>query len=1344
MLSLGFNLLFAQKTILQSDPPQSYAPMASQGVFLGRIPSLKDLTPKTQGPLHLPQKLAQKRNYFFANELNNSNPQPTNGDPLVKKSNTQNPETGPELIPGLIIEGLRDPGGVSPPDPTGDVGKNHYLQMTNGGGGAWIQAWDKFTGQSVLGPLLSTTIWETVGSGSLGDPIVQYDHDAERWIILELQGFFTNELLLAISDDSDPTGGWKAYRFQTLGFGDYPKFYVWNNAYFVTVNEITNGNECSGYALERSAILAGEPTFDIYRFVMPNYQAIAYQPATGADWEGGPPPPPGSPEYIFRVYDDAWDGGQDHIQIWEVNVDWNDPAQSNITGPDKVFPTPFETKVCFGGGLFDCIEQPDTDAPRITALENIIMYRAPYRNFGTHESVVFNHVTDVSGQVGEGGDAAVRWYELRKSGGSDWQIFQEGTYAPDLVTNRFMSTICMDEAGNIALGYTGASQFLYPGAYLTGRRTSDPLGDMPVEEFTLAAGEQSHFSDSRWGDYSNMSVDPEDGRTFWYTGEYQPMGATWGTIIGSFRIQVDTYDVKPITLINPVNSALLGAGETVTVEILNGGLVSSSDVSVSLYFEGNLVASENVVTNILPGETALHTFGPSVDMPIVGKSYPFRIITRWTKDQFVRNDTLDVAVKKLTSNDVAIVGRHNLPGLVCGDETDFGIIFQNASGLPLQSAQINWQINNQPLNSVTWTGNLLPNERDTVDVHAVGIVNGLNGIAVSVSMPNGVADQDPTNNALPLTKFTGKLDGTFLTMESETTAGVLSWELRNLANILLVSGEVSAGQNFTQICSDDNTCYLFIVKASTFNWSGHLRLYDIYGNVLAEVFQADQMPVSTTICTPSRQSIDVGAFALLSPVSGPNLTVNEPVTILLRNFGLTNQSNVEVSYRVDNGAWHTETYPNMLESGSSATHTFASTEDLSIVGASYLFEIKATVLNDAQANNDSKVVSVLNRPLRELSVVGVRAVEACNDVDNVYIGVNIQNNGLGDNQQFDLFLQVNGVVQPPMPFDVVISPDERNEILVFLQGLQYGSNTVSVDITNVGGLGEDEVPSNDVGSVIFSMDADGFPILLTFGTNDLPAENRWELRDDQGVVIQSGGPYDLPFGFYNESFCVDKDKCYEFVLLDTGGNGMEGGFIALNGPDGTNLGFYSGGDFGTELKFPFCAVSACQGFTLNTATISPSGAGTNDGQITAQPTGGTAPYQFSLDGGAFQADPVFPNLGAGFYVLVCLDAQGCVQETLVPLTTSNTTDLQKPLRSLEVSPNPTSGIATITMPALAGEESLMAEVLNARGQRVQSIRLVRWDNTLRGMAILDNVPAGVYFVRVLGLQRPLTARIVKK
>ncbi|MCC7467336.1 MAG: hypothetical protein IT261_13740, partial [Saprospiraceae bacterium] len=439
----GLTTLSAQKTIRLDDPPQAYPPEVSRGEFLGAIPALKTLRPHTAIPGNLPGKMAQKKNYFFSNKINNPNSEPQDGDPLAAPK-ANNRGGGPEVTMIHNIEGLRDPGGITPPDPTGDIGKNHYLQMTNANGGSWMQAWDKTTGQSVFGPMLSSTIWSQVNSGSIGDPIVQYDHDAERWLIMELQGFFTNELLIAISDNSDPSGSWKAYRFQTQGFGDYPKLYIWPNAYIITVNEITSGNECAGYALEREAILNGEPFFDLYRFVMPNYQAIAYQPATGADWEGPTPPPAGSPGYIFRVYDDGWDGGQDHLQIWEVNVNWDDASESNITGPEKVFPAPFETRVCFGGGLFDCLEQPDGSAPRLTALENIIMYRAPYRNFGDHESVVLNHVSDVSGQVGDGGDAAVRWYELRKSGAGSWQIYQQGTYAPDFATNRFMGTICAD------------------------------------------------------------------------------------------------------------------------------------------------------------------------------------------------------------------------------------------------------------------------------------------------------------------------------------------------------------------------------------------------------------------------------------------------------------------------------------------------------------------------------------------------------------------------------------------------------------------------------------------------------------------------------------------------------------------------------------------------------------------------------------------------------------------------------------------------------------------------------------------------------------------------------------
>ncbi len=1333
-------MLTAQKTIGQNDPPQSYPPMVSKGEFLGSIPPLRDLKPMTVLPGNIPVDFAKRRNHFFANKLNNPNSQPRDGDPLAKNQ-IQTKGGGPQIIPGLNFEGIRDISGVSPPDPTGDIGKNHYVQMVNL---TWLQVFDKVTGQSVLGPINTSTIWAQVGTGSIGDPIINYDHDAERWVIMELQGYFTNELLIAISDDSDPTGGWKAYRFQTVGFGDYPKLYIWPNAYFITVNEITTGNECAGYALQRSAMLAGEPAFDIYRFVMPNYLAIAYQPATGADWEGGPPPPAGSPGYIFRVYDDSWDGGVDHLQIWKVDVNWANPGMSSITGPDKLFPTPFETKVCFGGGLFDCIEQPDPAAPRITALENIIMYRAPYRNFGTYESVVFNHITDVSGQVGEGGDAEVRWYELRKSGNAPWSIYQEGTYAPDLVTNRFTGTICTDEAGNIALGYTGASQFLNPGLYVTGRRNSDPLGQMPVEEHTLIAGETSHTADQRWGDYSNMSVDPEDGRTFWYTGEYQPANASWGTRIGSFKIQRDTYDISPKELVAPVSAALLGNGEAVKIKVLNGGIEAASGFSAALYLNGNFIASENVPGTVLAGEYLDFTFAATLNLPLVGVNYHIRVITHWAPDQFIRNDTLDGVVQKLTSNDVAAVGKYNLSGLVCGSETDFGIIIRNASGLPLHSAKVHWRINNQPYTVYDWTGDLAAGQKDTIDFHASNIQNGLNGLRIYTSLPNGVLDERTSNDSLAPIKFYGNLNGTYLTAEAETDFGVLYWELRSQTNVVLSFGELSAGQTFSQICSDDNTCYILVLRSSTFNWKGHFRLYDIFGKVLVESFNQNQDVQTFNICTPIRKQTDVGAFALVSPVSGTNLTASEAIKMRFRNFGLSSVSNPVLAYSLNGGAWKTEIFNGTVTAGSTLDYTFATTEDLNAMGGIYNFKLSATIQGDQKLNNDTIYATVWNRPLKDLEVLQVKTVQACNFTDAVYLSVTVRNNGLGNDHQFDAQVVVNGIPQPNIPNTVTIPPDASAEVLILVQGLQFGSNTVSVNLTNVDGQGEDEQPNNDSGDVTFILDPNGFLFQLIFSTNEAPQETRWEILDDQNNIVSAGGPYPNAFTVYSEGLCLEKDKCYVFHLLDSGNNGMDGGFINITSLSGNSYYSYFGGNFGTELSAPFCATELCANFSLGATTVNPSSMGASDGAITAVPQGGVPPYNFALNQGTFQADPSFAGLPAGIYKVECVDGNGCLSGTEVNLTGASATSEPNQLRKLQVSPNPTNGLAVVELPALEGEQGLLCEVLDVKGKQIQLVRLVRWDNTLHGMVILDSSPAGTYFLRVRGLAQPLTAKLVKK
>ena len=162
------------------------------------------------------------------------------------------------------------------------------------------------------------------------------------------------------------------------------------------------------------------------------------------------------------------------------------------------------------------------------------MYRLQYRNFGATQTLVFNHTIDVDSTD----HAGVRWYELRNPG-SGWAVYQQGTYAPD-ATHRWMGSVAINGQGEYALGYTASSTSVYPSVKFTGREPTDPLGQMTQGENTIVAGTgyQTHSS-GRWGDYSQMSVDPTDDCTFWYTQEYYATpnsSAGWQTRIGSFKL----------------------------------------------------------------------------------------------------------------------------------------------------------------------------------------------------------------------------------------------------------------------------------------------------------------------------------------------------------------------------------------------------------------------------------------------------------------------------------------------------------------------------------------------------------------------------------------------------------------------------------------------------------------------------------------------------------------------------------------------------------------------------------------------------------------------------------------
>ena len=220
------------------------------------------------------------------------------------------------------------------------------------------------------------------------------------------------------------------------------------------------------------------------------------------------------------------------------------PANSTFTGPTIIPIAPFDTIFGSCSGTRQCIPQP---APGVFV--DILSYRqrptfrASYRKFPDgHEAIVTNQSVEagVAPPPATGPMSGMRWWEIRDPIGTP-TLFQEGTYAPGLTDNihRWMGSIAMDKNGNMALGYSASSDTttgVFPGVRYTGRLAGDPLGTMPQGEGTMVLGTGSQTSGARWGDYSDMTVDPTDDCTFWYTTEYFSVsGGTWKTRIGSFK-----------------------------------------------------------------------------------------------------------------------------------------------------------------------------------------------------------------------------------------------------------------------------------------------------------------------------------------------------------------------------------------------------------------------------------------------------------------------------------------------------------------------------------------------------------------------------------------------------------------------------------------------------------------------------------------------------------------------------------------------------------------------------------------------------------------------------------------
>ena len=626
----------------------------------------------------------------------------------------------------------------SPSDPTGAAGPNHYVMAYN-------SAFKIFS--KTGGVLVNDTSLDVLfpGYNNDGDPIVLYDKFADRFLISNFDVHSNpNKLLVAVSQTSDPVnGGWHVYAFNTSGgMPDYPKYSIWSDGYYITMNKNANSATSSDvvYVMERDKMINGNQTAQMIGFPLPGIRNNGFYSPLGFNINGNQLPPAGNAPIIY-FQDDSWAGiNQDHLKIWNINVNWTSPNTSTISQPQQLVTSPFNS--VFNNGSFSNLPQPNGN--NIDALQATVMFMTNYRRFNNYNSVVLNFVVKATGQK-----AGIRWYELRQDNDGDpWYIYQEGTYMDPSNHHTFAGSINMDRSGNIALGYTIVDSNQVPELHYTGRMATDPLHQMTITPDVVTPGVTSDPG-TRYGDYAQLTVDPSDDKTFWFISEYfRNQGRA--DQVAVFKFATDfSYDVGISDITAPV-SGTLSNNEYITVEISNYGTQMVGNFPVQYQIDNGSIVTENFNGNIAPGATASFTFNTTADLSTVGHSYTITASTAMSNDQDNINDAATVQVTNLVANDVGvtnILAPQSGSGLSNSEAIQIEIT--NFGGTAQSNIPVSYTLDGQTVNE-TAPGPIAANSTGTYTFNQHGDFSAT-GDHIITAQTNLPGDADNTNNAFTTT-----------------------------------------------------------------------------------------------------------------------------------------------------------------------------------------------------------------------------------------------------------------------------------------------------------------------------------------------------------------------------------------------------------------------------------------------------------------------------------------------------------------------------------------------------------------------------------------------------------------
>jgi hypothetical protein len=430
-----------------------------------------------------------------------------------------------------------------PPDTNGAVGPNHIVELINGAyavynkSGGFVQS----TGLD--------TFWANAGvtvSGSFPstfDPRVVYDPVGSRWFASALDSGsgtginFVNNFLLAVSNSSDPTAGWKGFKiagapstgtlngrftdFDTLGFNQ-------DQVYLTAKNFPDNfADSTTIVAVPKASLLAGTIN-NLTRFdlINPNGTGFTIQPLIDPNGTG-----------TALLYSDYNTPASQLKRSQLLNTNTNSPTLDTTNQ--------FITATAYGLPP-DAIQKngPNNIETGDNRFSGSVVKGGDGKVWGV-QSVSYN------------GRAALRWVQIDPNTNL---VLQQGLIAK-AGFDYYYGSIAVNSKGCVVIGFSGSSADTFISAYAVEGQTVGGITTFG-NPLLLKAGTSSYDVEfgsgrNRWGDYSATWIDPTNDNIFWTIQEwatdfYDPLNSgTWST-------QITELICQPVPI--PSTLMLLGSG----------------------------------------------------------------------------------------------------------------------------------------------------------------------------------------------------------------------------------------------------------------------------------------------------------------------------------------------------------------------------------------------------------------------------------------------------------------------------------------------------------------------------------------------------------------------------------------------------------------------------------------------------------------------------------------------------------------------------------------------------------------------------------------------------------------